>query len=59
MLVLSRKECEVVVIGKDIRVTILRIEGQAVRLGFEAPQDVEIHRQEVFDRIAKQKNEDI
>ncbi len=55
MLVLSRKECETVVIGDNIRVTVLHIEGRNIRLGFEAPKDIEIHREEVYNEIQKKK----
>lgn len=57
MLVLSRKECESIIIGDNIKVTILKIEGNNIRLGFEAPKDIAIHREEVFNRIAKEKDE--
>lgn len=51
MLVLSRKVEEVVRIGDSVTVKILEIMGDKVVLGFEAPKDVSIHRQEVYDRI--------
>ncbi len=51
MLVLSRKLGESIVIGDRITVTILEVKGDRVRLGFEAPIEVPIHRQEVHDRI--------
>jgi len=47
MLVLSRKLGEEVVIGDNIRVTIVAIRGKSVRLGFTAPLDVTIHRPEL------------
>ena len=51
MLVLSRKKMESVRIGSDIVITIIEIRGDKVRLGFNAPKDVSIHRQEVYDII--------
>jgi carbon storage regulator len=51
MLVLSRKRGERIVIGPNIAVTIVDIRGQKVRLAFDAPRDVSIHRQEVYRRI--------
>jgi carbon storage regulator len=51
MLVLSRKRGESVVIGNGITVTILDVKGDRIRLGFEAPAEVTIHRQEVQRRI--------
>lgn len=59
MLVLSRKECESVMIGENIKLTILKIEGKSIRLGFEAPKDITIHREEIFNRIVQEKNKDV
>ena len=53
MLVLSRKQGQRVVIGKDIWVTVLEVRGDRVKLGFEGPLDVPIHRQEVSERITQ------
>lgn len=55
-LVLSRKKNETVCINADITVTVVEIRGDKVRLAFNAPKEVEIHRQEVYDAIhAKEK----
>lgn len=51
MLILSRKYGEVINIGDDITVTILGIHGKQVRLGVDAPDDVDIYREEVYNRI--------
>ncbi len=51
MLVLSRKKDESIVINDTIVVTIVEIRRDKVRLGFEAPKDVPIHRREVYDAI--------
>ncbi len=59
MLVLSRKKTESVRIGSDIVITIIEIRGDKVRLGFNAPKDVFIHRQEVYDIIMQQSEEKI
>ena len=53
MLVLSRKRNESVVIGDKIVVTLLEIRGDKVRLGIEAPQDIPVHRQEVYEAIKR------
>lgn len=50
-LVLSRHRDEAVRIGDDITVTVVDIRGDKVRLAFNAPQDVTVHRQEVYDAI--------
>ncbi len=51
MLVLSRKVGESVVISGRIVVTVVRVDGEVVRLGIAAPADVPVHRQEVYDEI--------
>ena len=51
MLVLSRKSEESMFIGDDIKITVLDIRGGQVRIGITAPQDIKIHREEVYDRI--------
>lgn len=51
MLVLTRKIKETLVIGEDIRVTILEVSGDQVKLGIEAPRQVRVYRQEIFDAI--------
>jgi carbon storage regulator len=56
MLVLSRHRDESIIIGDDVVVTIVDIRGDKVRLGIKAPQDVSVHRQEVYDAI-KRENE--
>jgi carbon storage regulator len=51
MLVLSRRPHESIVIGHDIVVTVLDVRRDQVRIGIEAPKDVEVHRQEVYEAI--------
>lgn len=51
MLVLSRKLSEEIVIGGNIRVMVIEIRGDNVRLGIEAPRDVSVHRKEIADAI--------
>jgi len=54
MLVLSRNIGETVVINDDTRITFLGIHGQQIRLGFEAPKEVIIHREEIQQRISRE-----
>lgn len=58
MLVLSRKANQRIMIGKDIVVTVVDIRGDKVRLGIEAPQDVAVHREEVYLAIQRQTDAD-
>lgn len=59
MLILTRRIGETCVFGdNEVRVTILRIDGNQVRLGIEAPRDIPIHREEVFNRIKQQEMSD-
>lgn len=53
MLVLSRKRNESILIGHEVSITIVEIRGDKVRLGIEAPQDVTVHRKEVYDAIKR------
>jgi len=48
---LTRRIGETIIIGENMRVTVLAIKGKQVRLGTDAPDDVSIHREEVFERI--------
>ena len=51
MLVLSRKKDEEIVINKNIVIKVIEIRGDKVRLGFDAPKEIPIHRREVYDAI--------
>ena len=57
MLVLSRKCSEVIRIGGDISVVVIEIRGDKVRLGIDAPKEVPVHRQEVFDAIKRKEQQ--
>jgi carbon storage regulator len=51
MLILSRKPNEKIMIGDDISVTVIEIRGDQVRVGVDAPKQVKVYRQEVFDLV--------
>lgn len=53
MLVLSRKVNESIVIADNIVITVIEVRGDKVRLGVEAPKDVPVHREEVYEAIKK------
>ena len=57
MLVLSRQKDESIVIGDDIKVTIVDVRGDKVRLGIDAPREVSVHRIEVYEAIQREKAE--
>lgn len=54
MLILTRKAGETIVINDNIRVTVLQVKGNQIRLGVEAPAEVAVHRNEIHDRIKAQ-----
>ena len=53
MLILSRKPGESIVIDGRIKVTVMRSEGEAVKIGIEAPAEVPVHRQEIYEEIQR------
>ena len=57
MLILTRKQTESVIIDDDIKITILGTKGQDVKIGIEAPEDVEIWREEIYQRVETTSNE--
>ncbi len=54
MLVLSRQRDESIIIGDNIVITIVDIRGDKVRLGIQAPKEIPVHRQEVYDAIKRE-----
>lgn len=54
MLILTRRVGETICIGNDVKVTVLGVKGQQVRIGVEAPKAVAVHREEVAERIREE-----
>lgn len=55
MLILTRRVGESLIIGDDVVVNVLGVKGNQVRIGVDAPKDVTVHREEIYDRIQAEK----
>jgi len=55
MLVLSRTKDQSIIIGDNIKITIVDVRGDKVRLGITAPKDIPVHREEIYEAIQKEK----
>lgn len=51
MLILTRRIGETLMIGDDVSITVIGVKGNQVRIGIDAPKDVAVHREEIFNRI--------
>ena len=58
MLILTRRVGETLMIGDQVTVTVLGVKGNQVRIGVNAPKDVAVHREEIYERIAKERSND-
>jgi carbon storage regulator len=58
MLILTRRVGETLIIGDDVSVAVLGVKGNQVRLGVDAPKEVSVHREEIYQRIQQEKDED-
>lgn len=56
MLILTRRVGETIIIGDDIRIVVVDIKQNQIRLGIEAPLDVSVHRLEIYERIKNKEN---
>jgi carbon storage regulator len=56
MLILTRRVGETVMIGHEVTVTVLGVKGNQVRIGVNAPKDVAVHREEIYERIKREED---
>ena len=57
MLILTRKVNETLMVGDDVSVTVLGIKGGQIRIGINAPREIAVHRQEVYEKILQERKE--
>jgi len=58
MLILTRRVGETLMIGDEVTVTVLGVKGNQVRIGVNAPRDVTVHREEIYERIKREQQSD-
>jgi len=56
MLILTRRSGESLMVGDNVKLTVLAIKGNQVRIGIDAPKDVPVHREEIYQRIQQENN---
>ena len=58
MLILTRRVGETLMVGDDVTVSVLGVKGNQVRIGVNAPKEVAVHREEIYQRIQKEKDQE-
>ena len=58
MLILTRRVGETIMVGDEVTVTVLGVKGQQIRIGVNAPREVAAHREEIYERIQRETEED-
>jgi carbon storage regulator len=59
MLILTRRVGETVMIGDEVTITVLGVKGNQVRVGINAPKSVAVHREEIYERIKREKLDEL
>jgi carbon storage regulator len=57
MLILTRRVGETIMVGDEVQITVLGIKGNQIRIGINAPEDIAVHREEIYNRIQAEQEE--